>query len=71
MKNVQSDQKLDKHAEVLDKVKELYLDLFVHNGFGQIKIEMRFLKKGQKEVLINCGKEYRYVLNYTDQEWSS
>ncbi len=56
------------HTAVLTKLDELYHELYEHNGFGQLKMEIKFLKKGQKEVIINCGKEYRYVLNYQSSE---
>lgn len=56
------------HTAVLEKLNELYHELYEHNGFGQLKMEMKFLKKGQKEVIINCGKEYRFVLNYTNSD---
>jgi hypothetical protein len=49
---------------VLQKLFTVYRDLFRHDGYGTLHLEMRFLKKGQKEVLINCGKEYRFVINY-------
>lgn len=49
---------------VLGKIRELYDVLFRHNGFGEIRIEMRILKKGQKEIIIHCGKQYRYVVDY-------
>lgn len=52
------------HDAVLEKLFTVYRDLFAHDGFGSFNVEMRFLKKGQKEVLISCGKEYRFVLNY-------
>jgi hypothetical protein len=56
------------HDAVIEKMTSLYLDLFKHDGFGQMRVEMRFLKKGQKEVIINCGKEYRFVLDYGKKE---
>lgn len=52
------------HNTILDKIQELYTDLFMHDGFGELKVEMRFLKKGQKEVIIRCGKDFRYVVDY-------
>lgn len=54
------------HGEILEKMRELYADLFFHQGFGNFSVEMRFLKKGQKEVILHCGKEYRYVVDYPD-----
>ena len=52
------------HGPILEKIVELYHELFVHDGFGALKVTMRFLKKGQKEVIIACGKEYRFVVDY-------
>ena len=49
---------------VLTKIQQLYESLFLHNGFGEMSIEMRILKRGQKEVIIHCGKQYRYVVDY-------
>ena len=49
---------------VLAKIHQLYDTLFQHEGFGEMRVEMRILKRGQKEVLIHCGKEYRYVVDY-------
>jgi hypothetical protein len=43
---------------------DLYMDIFLHEGFGSLRVEMRFLKRGQKEILLICGKEYRYVVDY-------
>jgi len=55
------------HDAVLAKIMELYTDLFLHDGYGSINIEMRFLKKGQKEIIINCGKDFRFVLDWLDR----
>jgi len=46
------------------KIRELYTELFAHDGFGRLKVEMKFLKKRQKEIIIHCGKDYRYVVDY-------
>lgn len=52
------------NEKVMVKMRELYETLFRHDGFGEMRIEMRILKKGQKEVIIHCGKQYRYVIDY-------
>ncbi len=52
------------NSDVLRKLSELYLEVFSHEGFGDIRIEMRFLRRGQKEVVLHCGKQYRYVVDY-------
>lgn len=52
-----------KHKEVLTQIIDLYADLFVHDGYGDLRIEIKILRRGQKEVIIHCGKQYRYVLD--------
>ncbi len=53
--------------EVIAKAVELYVDLFEHDGFGEIRIEVKILRRGQKEVIIHCGKQYRYVVDVNEQ----
>ncbi|MEN1761556.1 MULTISPECIES: hypothetical protein [Anoxynatronum] len=52
---------------VLTKIQELYQSLYEHDGFSEMKIEMRFLKKGQKEIILHCGKQYRYVVDWPEK----
>ncbi len=49
--------------EVKAKILELYDELFSHDGYGEIKVEMRILHRGQKEIIIHCGKQYRFVVD--------
>lgn len=56
-------EKLDQHKEVLGQFIELYADLFGHDGYGDISVEIKILRRGQKEVILHCGKQYRYVLD--------
>ncbi len=53
----------EEHKEVLGKLIDLYSDLFMHDGYGDISVEMKILRRGQKEIIISCGKQYRYVLD--------
>jgi hypothetical protein len=50
---------------VKTKMCELYDMLFRHDGFGEMRVELRILKRGQKEVIIHCGKQYRYVVDFS------
>jgi hypothetical protein len=50
------------HEEVLARIENLYHLLFEHNGYGEMGVEIRYLRKHEKEVLIRCGKQYRYVV---------
>ncbi len=51
------------HKEILGQLSTCYKELFEHSGHGKMSIEMRFLKRGQKEILINCGREYRFTVD--------
>lgn len=55
------------NQEVKEKMLQLYDELFLHNGYGEMKVVMRLLRRGQKEVIIHCGKEYRYVVDYKEE----
>jgi hypothetical protein len=54
--------------DVLNRLVALYEDVFSHDGFGEIRIEIRLLKRGQKEVILHCGKQHRYVLDYVERQ---
>jgi len=51
---------------VKSKLGNLLDDLIDHHGFGEIKVDVRILKDGRKEVILDFGKHYRFVL--TKQE---
>jgi hypothetical protein len=51
------------HEQIFEQLLTLYCDLFNHDGFGDIRVEMRILRRNQKELIIHCGKQYRYVLD--------
>jgi len=48
------------------KVLEVFKDLLKHDGFGEFRVEVRILKRTQKEVIIYCGKQYRFILDAND-----
>ena len=50
--------------EVLKKFLELYAEMFDHDGYGEILVQMRLQKAGQKEVILHCGKQHRYVVDF-------
>ena len=54
--------------DVKERIIQLYDELFQHNGYGEMKVEMRFLRRGEKEIIVHCGKEYRFVVEYRDPE---
>jgi hypothetical protein len=57
----------DSHDDVKKRINALYNMLVEHDGYGEMKIDFKILKKGQKEVIIHCGKQYRYVVDSTQR----
>ncbi len=49
----------------------LYDEIFSHEGYGDLRVEVRLLRRQQKEVIIYCGKQYRYVVDYHNQNPSN
>lgn len=52
------------HVAVLSKLSELYSEAISHEGFAEIRIDVKILRKGQKEVILHCGKQYRFIVDY-------
>ncbi len=50
------------HEAVISRMENLYRMLFDHSGYGEMSVEIRYLRKHEKEVLIKCGKQYRFVV---------
>lgn len=50
---------------VKSKLMELLDDVLLHDGFGEIRVEVKILKRQQKEVILHCGKQYRFVVDAT------
>jgi hypothetical protein len=50
--------------QVKRHIERLFDELLAHDGFGTLTVEMRLLRRGQKEVILHCGKQYRYVLDF-------
>ena len=53
----------EQHGRVLRQIEQLYYALVEHDGFGDMQVEVRILKRGQKEVIVHCGKQYRFVVD--------
>ena len=50
--------------DVKARLMAVYEELLRHEGYGSFKVEMRILKRGQKEVIVDCGKQYRFVVDF-------
>lgn len=56
-------QQTNEHQLAKDKLSQLFDDVLTHDGFGEIRVEMKILKRKQKEIILHCGKQYRYVVD--------
>lgn len=54
------------NTEVKSCLSALYDELMTHDGFAEMRVEIRLLKRGQKEVILHCGKQYRFVIDCPD-----
>lgn len=52
------------HIQVARQILTLFEDALNHDGHAELKIDIRFLRRGQKEVVVHAGKQYRFVLDY-------
>ena len=50
-------------AEAFSCIERCCREMIQHDGFGELKIETRILKRGQKELIVHFGKQYRFVVN--------
>jgi hypothetical protein len=57
--------------KVLKKVDDLLNNMMKHDGFGEIKIEMKILKRNQKEIIIYHGNQYRYLVSVSSEPGSN
>jgi|TARA_B110000116_G_scaffold271244_1_gene291454 hypothetical protein len=47
---------------VKKKLIELYEQAVAHDGYSGFKVSVKILKRNQKEVIIDAGPQYRFVI---------
>ncbi|MFH0887956.1 MAG: hypothetical protein V1871_01960 [Planctomycetota bacterium] len=47
---------------VESKLITLFRELINHPGFGELRVDVKILRKGKKEVVLSSGKQYRFIL---------
>jgi hypothetical protein len=65
MKSKQSHEYLMRSSDAAaawQKLGDLFVDVLAHSGYGEIRIDVRWLSKGRKEVVLSSGKQYRFVI---------
>lgn len=58
---------ISSNKDVKKQIISLYDMLAGHEGYGELKLEFKILKKDRKEIIIHCGKQYRYVIDVNDK----
>jgi hypothetical protein len=53
---------------VFERIRDLYETLLRHDGFGEMRVEMRILKRGQKEIIVCGERQYRYTVDFDPAE---
>ena len=55
-----------------EKAKEKLLNSFDyllnHNGSGHLDVNTKILKRGQKEIIIQCSRSHRFVVDMKEEE---
>lgn len=54
----------EQFAEAFSCIERCCREMLSHDGYGELKVETRILKRGQKEVIVHFGKQYRFVVGY-------
>ncbi len=39
-------------------------ELLTHDGWGRLELDMRILTRRQKEFIVRCGREWRFVVDF-------
>ena len=59
---------INSNNEVKKQILSLYDMLIGHEGYGEIKVNFKIIKKDRKEIIIHCGKQYRYVIDVNEEK---
>jgi len=60
------------HEDDKEKARERLLasfeNLLSHNGSGHLEVNTKILKRGQKEVTIQCSRSHRFVVDMEEKK---
>ena len=63
---------MNENEDGQDKAKEKLLNSFdyllSHNGSGHLEVNTKILKRGQKEIIIQCSRSHRFVVDMKEEE---
>ena len=63
----------DQNINFLENFLHLYQELLEHDGFGDISVHIRWVRRDRKEICLQCGREYRYLVDIPEdnREWNT
>ena len=63
---------MNENEDGQEKAKEKLLNSFdyllSHNGSGHLEVNTKILKRGQKEIVIQCSRCHRFVVDMKEEE---
>jgi hypothetical protein len=48
--------------DVTNKLLEVYKNAIAHDGYSSFRVDIKILKRDKKEVIIDAGLQYRFVV---------
>ena len=55
-------------AKAKEKLLNSFDHLLSHNGSGHLEVNTKILKRGQKEIIIQCSRCHRFVVDMEEQK---
>jgi hypothetical protein len=49
-------------ANLKNYLNNLLDSILEHQGYGEIKLDIKWAKQGHKEVIITAGKQFRFIV---------
>ena len=61
-------QKEDEEAKAKARLLNSFDYILNHNGSGHLEVNTKILKRGQKEITIQCSRCHRFVVDMKESE---
>ena len=58
----------DSEEKAKEKLLKSFEYLLCHNGSGHLEVNTKILKRGQKEILIQCSRCHRFVVDMKEDQ---
>ena len=58
----------DDREKARSKLLASFENLLSHNGSGHLEVNTKILKRGQKEVTIQCSRSHRFIVDMEEKQ---